>query len=81
MEAATVTKKKKNNSILVLNPVPAPVCRESLMATQAQEAVKSPFSKRLDPPSISDKSLPERLRNWKKMETEDEEIAFRGEWS
>ena len=80
MEAATVTKQTKKG-ILVLNPVPAPVCRESLMATQAQEAVKSPFSKRLNPPSISDRSLSERLRNWKKMETEDEEIAFRGEWS
>lgn len=51
------------------------------MATQAQEAAKSPFSKRLNPPSISDRSLSESLRNWKKMETEDEEIAFRGEWS
>jgi len=37
------------------------------------------FSKRLHPPS--DRPLSERLRNWKKMETEDEEIAFRAEWS
>lgn len=50
------------------------------MATRAQEAAKSPFSKRLNPPPTSDRSLWERLRNRKKKESKDEERAIMGEW-